>query len=67
MYVCMYVCVCVCVFARACVCVCVERLHQTCLRRIPNIKWQSLRPDTIFLPHANISNNMMFFIYCQMR
>ena len=44
-----------------------ERFHQKCLRRILNIKWQSLTPDTIVLQRANTSSLEMLLIRNQMR
>ena len=44
-----------------------ERFHQKCLRRILNIKWQSLTPDTIVLQQANTTSVEMILIRNQMR
>ena len=33
-----------------------ERFHQTCLRRILNVKWQTLTPDAIVLQQTNMSS-----------
>ena len=42
-----------------------ERFHQTCLRRIPNIKW-SLTPNTVFLQQGSTYNIEMLIICNQM-
>ena len=44
-----------------------ERFHQKCLRRILNIHWQSLTPDTVVLQQANASSIEMLIIRNQLR
>ena len=44
-----------------------ERFHQNCLRRILNIRWQSLTPDTAVLQQADTSSIEMMIIRNQMR
>lgn len=44
-----------------------ERFHQKCLRRILNIRWQSLTPDTVVLEHSNNSSLETKIMKIQMR
>ncbi|XP_014784919.1 uncharacterized protein LOC106879754 [Octopus bimaculoides] len=44
-----------------------ERFHQTCLRRILDIKWKSLTLDTVVLQQANTPSIEMILIRSQMR
>ena len=44
-----------------------ERFHRTCLRRILNMKWQSLTADIIVLQQANKFSFEMLLIYNQLR
>ena len=44
-----------------------ERFHQKCIRRILNISWQSLTPDTDVLKQADLPSIEMLLIRSQMR
>ena len=44
-----------------------ESFHQKCLRRILNIKWQSMTPDTVVLQRAGCSSIESMIINNQMR
>ena len=44
-----------------------ERFHQKCLRRILNIKWQSMIPDTMVLQRADCVSIEVMIINNQMR